>query len=400
MDLLAASKNCAALLTRTPQPPFTNDRHPDRKLTLGLLSGSFRCHPVGWLTVAGIETLDPNAFDMICLTRQMAHDDPITRRFRSLSKEWLEVERKSDAELVTLTRDRQVDILIDLGGYGEGGRMLACADRLAPVQIKWVGMQNHSSGVPEMDWFLTDRWETPPGFDQFYTERLLRLPDGYVCYSPPSYSPDVVPLPALTNGYVTFGCFNNLSKITQQVIETWCSIMRRVSDSRLVLKTHQFSDQPTSRRLLDAFAVRGIESRRIELRGSSHHRAFLAQYNDIDIVLDPFPYSGGLTTCEALWMGVPTVTQPGDFFAARHSMSHLSNAGLADWVAWSVAEYIEMAVARSDDLSALGRLRATLRDQVRRSPLCDAPRFGHNLGASLRRTWREWCAQQETHTSL
>ena len=398
MDLLAAYRNCASVLSHAPMPPFKNRREPERKLTVGLLSGSFRCHPVGWLTIAGIEALDPDGFDVICLTRQMAHDDSITTRFRSMSKEWLEVDRMSDAELLTLTRDREVDILVDLGGYGEGGRMLACANRLAPVQIKWVGMQNHSSGLSEMDWFLTDRWETPPGFEQFYTERLLRLPDGYVCYSPPSYAPDVVPLPALINGFVTFGCFNNLSKITQKVIDTWSVIMLRVPGSRLILKTHQFSDEPTCQRMFDSFASKGIDSRRIELRGSSRHRAFMGQYNDIDILLDPFPYSGGLTTCEALWMGVPTITLPGDFFAARHSMSHLSNAGLADWVAWSVTEYIDMAVARAADLPALNRLRGMLRDRVRRSPLCDAPRFGRNLDVSLRHAWREWCARGEPLT--
>jgi predicted O-linked N-acetylglucosamine transferase (SPINDLY family) len=141
-----------------------------------------------------------------------------------------------------------------------------------------------------------------------------------------------------------------------------------------------------------AFAEHGIAAARIELRGSSPHRAFMAQYGQIDIVLDPFPYSGGLTTCEALWMGVPTVTLPGEIFASRHSMSHLSNAGLADWVVGNEQEYVELAVARAADIPALAALRAGLRQRVKASPLCDAPRFGRNLGAALRHAWRAWCA--------
>ncbi|WP_428488231.1 tetratricopeptide repeat protein [Rhodopila sp.] len=393
-DLLAALHDSTAALPRTDQPAFGNSPDPDRKLVVGLLSGSFRSHPVGWLTVAGIETLDPERFDLVCLTQNTTLEDPITCRFRAVARDWLRVDTMNDAALVATARERGLDILIDLGGYGDSGRMPACAHRLAPVQIKWVGMQNHSTGLPEIDWFMTDRWETPPGFEPLYTERLLRLADGYVCYSPPPYAPDVGPLPALANGYVTFGCFNNLAKITPRVIETWSVILHRIPSARLVLKTHQFGDEPTADRVLAAFAAHGINPERIELRGSSGHRRFMGEYGGIDMVLDPFPYSGGLTTCEALWMGVPTITLPTELFAARHSASHLSNAGLADWLAGSVADYIEMAVARAADLPALAALRAGLREQVRRSPLCDAPRFGRSLGTALRHAWRAWCEER------
>ena len=223
-------------------------------------------------------------------------------------------------------------MLIDLGGYGKSGRMAACAHRIAPVQMKWVGMQTHSTGLPEIDWFLSDRWETPPELEPHYSERVLRLPDGYVCYSPPAYAPDLVPPPAAANGHITFGCFNNLAKVTGQVIRTWAAILDRVPTSVLVLKTYQFSEPDSAARIREAFAALGVGADRIVLRGASPHRTFLGVPNQIDIVLDPFPYSGGLTTCEALWMGVPTVTLPNETFASRHSISHLSNAGLSDWV--------------------------------------------------------------------
>jgi predicted O-linked N-acetylglucosamine transferase (SPINDLY family) len=392
-ELLAAMQDCSDVLQRTPQPPFANTRDPDRPIVVGLLSGSLRSHPVGWLTVAGIETLDPTHFSVVCLVQNAALEDPIARRYRAAARDWVAIDNLDDAALTAAARKQGIDILIDLGGYGDAGRMTACANRLAPVQIKWVGMQSHSSGVAEMDWFLTDRWETPDGFEKFYSERLLRLPDGYVCYSPPPYAPDVVASPALTNGFVTFGCFNNLAKITPRVIETWAEILRRIPTARLLLKTHQLSDRPTADGMLADFASLGIAGDRIEMRGSSGHRAFMGEYGHVDIVLDPFPYSGGLTTCEALWMGVPTITLPGEIFASRHSASHMSNAGLADWVTTSVDDYIDMAVTRAADWRALAALRARLREVTRTSPLCDAPRFGRSLRSALRHAWQAWCAE-------
>jgi protein O-GlcNAc transferase len=393
-QLLAAMRDSSDMLPRTPQPPLTNTPDTDRPLVIGLLSGTLRSHPVGWLTVAGFEMLDPDRFQLVCLTQNTASQDPITRRYRTIAKAWLEIDTINDTALTALARQQGIDILIDLGGYGDSARVTACANRLAPVQIKWVGMQSHSSGLAEMDWFITDRWETPDGFEQFYSERLLRLPDGYICYSPPTHAPDVVPPPALRNGYVTFGCFNNLAKITPRVIETWAEILRKIPNAKLILKTHQLSDTGTANRFRADFAALGITNDRIELRGSSGHRAFMGQYGDVDIVLDPFPYSGGLTTCEALWMGVPTITLPGEIFASRHSASHMSNAGLSDWLTASVQDYIAMAIARAQDLDALAALRAGLRDHVRRSPLCDAPKFGRNLGAALRKTWAAWCRER------
>jgi len=388
-ELLTALHDCSDRLPRDPPLAFTNDRHPDRPLVIGLLSGSLRTHPVGWLTVAGFETLDPAAFSIICLA-QNGGQDWIAQRFRSLVREWHDVDTLTDSVLAAKARALDIDILIDLGGYGDASRMTACAYRMAPVQIKWVGMQSHSSGLQEMDWFLSDRWETPPELAPFYSERLLLLPDGYVCYSAPPYAPDVGPLPALANGHITFGCFNNLAKITPRVIATWSDVLQRIPDARLVLKAHQFTDAPTVERIRAAFAAHDIAPARLQFRGPSIHRTFIGEYNDIDIVLDPFPYSGGLTTCEALWMGVPTVTLPGEIFASRHSMSHLSNAGLADWVAPDLAAYTELAVAKASDIVALATLRSGLRAQVKASPLCDGPRFGRNLGNALRYAWRDW----------
>ena len=226
-------------------------------------------------------------------------------RYHTLARSWENVSPLDDEALARRARELGIDILIDLGGHGDAGRMVACARRLAPVQIKWVGMQNHSSGLAEMDWFLTDRWETPPALEPVYSERMLRMPDGYVCYSPPPQAPDVVPPPMLRNGFVTFCCFNNTAKITLRAIAACeARFLHAMPRSRLILKTHQLGDVPAAARFHELFGRFGIDpSRKSKCAASSPHRLFLATYNEIDIVLDPFPYSGGLTTCEALWMG-------------------------------------------------------------------------------------------------
>jgi predicted O-linked N-acetylglucosamine transferase (SPINDLY family) len=391
--MVEIGRHAAAALPREDFGSLTNNRDPNRRIRIGLLSQTLKCHPVGWLTVAAFEHLDAGSFEIVCLG-QIPTGDPIERRFRALASSWIEVERIPPKEFAASLRALDLDVLIELSGYGDRGMMPVCASRIAPVQVKWVGMQNHSTALPEMDWFITDRWETPDSLASSYTERLMYMPDGYVVYSPPVYAPDVAPLPALEAGAITFGSFNNIAKVTPRVIETWSRILRAVPDSRLVLKTHQMDDPPTEARLRSAFGACGVDDRRIELRGRSPHRVLLQQYNDIDIVLDPFPYVGGLTTCEALWMGVPTVTLAGETFSSRHAASHMSNVGLADWVAENVDEYCRLAGAHAADVASLAVLRKGMRRRVKESPLCDGPRFGRHLGERLRAAWREWCRTQ------
>ena len=378
-DLLAAMRECAGRMTRGRAPAPTRSRDPDRRLRVGLLSGSLREHPVGWLTVAGFEALDPAGFELVALA-QADSQDTLAQRFHAIAAEWHRIDGMDDEALAAHARAIGVDVLVELGGHGDNARMAACALRLAPVQVKWVGMQYHSTGLPEMDWFVTDAWETPPHLAAHYSERLLILPDGYVCYSPPSDAPDVGPPPALARGHVTFGCFNNLAKITPSLLDAWSRVLSLAPDARMVLKTQAFAEAEVRARVLAEFAARGVAPGRLELRGGSSHRAFLSQYGDVDMVLDPFPYSGGLTTCEALWMGVPVLTLAGEIFASRHSVSHLSNVGLADWIAADVDAYVAQAVSRAADVGALAALRAGLRGAregepaVRRAAVRTQPR--------------------------
>jgi predicted O-linked N-acetylglucosamine transferase (SPINDLY family) len=295
----------------------------------------------------------------------------------------------SHAALAEQIRADTVDILFDLAGHTGGNRLLVFARKPAPIQITWLGYVG-TTGLAAMDYLLADRWQVPPPAEVHYRERVLRLADGYVCYDPPADAPPVAPLPALQRGCVTFGSFNNPAKITPQVVEVWSRILARAAGARLVLKSHGF-DQPSVRRhFAELFAARGIDPARLELLGPSPHRELLEHYGRIDLALDPFPYNGGLTTCEALWMGVPVITCPGETFAGRHSLGHLSNVGLTETIARDLEQYVEIAVSWAKDLARLTAVRGGLRGRVAASPLCDGPRFAANLLARLREAWQRW----------
>lgn len=381
--LLDAARASAANFSRPATPPVFAARAPG-PLRVGLLPATLRTHPVAWLTIAAFEALDPARIHLVVLAPDEL-DDPMRRRFRAAAGTWVPVRPATDAAFAEAARAQSLDVLIDLGGGGEGGHLGTCAARVAPTQIKWVGAQGHSTGLPEMDFFLTDRWETPEALAGLYTERLLTMPDGYCCYSPPAHAPAVAPPPALANGFATFGCLNNLAKVTPPVIALWTNILRDIPTARLLIQAQALDEPGTTDALRQRFA--GV-SDRVDLVGSLSHRAMLARYATIDIALDPFPYSGGLTTCEALWMGVPTLTMPDESFASRHALSHMSNVGLGDWAVADEAAYRAEASARVEDLSALARLRAGLRARVRNSPLCDAESFAKTLTEMLERAAR------------
>ncbi len=398
--LRAAAAAVAAALGPPPGLPLYRALHParsadpDRPLRIGLLSGSLAKHPVGWLTVAGLEALPEDGFSLVAYSLKR-RDDAVAARFRARCAAWREVGAADDEAIARRIAADGIDILLDLGGYGEGGRPLVLHRRPAPVQVKWVGSQFGTMGLSAIDWMLTDRWETPEGFERFYTERLLRLPDGYVCFAPPSYAPEVGTLPALGTGRITFGCLNNLAKLTPPLLAAWARILEALPGSRILLRTQALTEAATRADFAARLAGSGIPPGRVELLPGSPHRAFLETYNAIDIALDPFPYTGGLTVCEALWMGVPTVTLAGEGFAARHALSHLSNVGLADWATQDIEGYVRLALERARDLPGLAALRAGLRDRTRASPLCDAPRFGRGLAAALRHAWADWCARED-----
>jgi predicted O-linked N-acetylglucosamine transferase (SPINDLY family) len=300
----------------------------------------------------------------------------------------------NDDQLAAQIREDGIDILVDLAGHTSGHRLGAFARKPAPLQVSWLGYPD-TTGLSAIDYRLTDSIVDPPGAaDGFSSERLVRLPDGFHCYTPSDAAPDVAPLPAEKNGFVTFGSFNNLSKVNRGVLDAWADVLGRISGSRLVLKSRWLHMPEVCERIRKLLEQRGVARDRIELVAklptSAEH---LALYGDIDIALDTFPYNGATTTCEALWMGVPVVTLAGDRHAARLGASMLSRVGLEGLVADRPQDYVEAATRLATDLPALARLRADLRGRVAASPLCDGPGFTRQLEAAFRTMWREWCAR-------
>ena len=364
-----------------------NDRSPERRLRIGYVSGSFRRHPIGYFFLPVFGAHDKSAFEIFCYAG-VKNPDEMTERFIANADHWLDVGGVSDEDLAQQIRADDIDILVDLSGHQGGNRLLVFARMPAPVQ---VSRSYDTTGLDAMDYFLSDRFHTPDGTDRYFSEQLVRLPNGYVCYAPPDYAPPVGRLPANEQGYVTFGCFNGLAKITPEVVEVWARILKSLPCSRIKLQTLGLGDDATRERYLSLFRSNGIEDDRVDLGAKVPHKALLAAYAAIDIALDPFPYTGGLTTCEALWMGVPVVTLSGHTFVGRHSTSHLSNVGLTELVTETIEDYIAVASALAQDIERLSELRHGLRERMMTSPLCDAKRYTRDLEAAYREMWKKYC---------
>ncbi len=366
---------------------WLNSRDRNRPLRLGFLSADLGHHPVGFLLIRTIEHLAPEEATIICYNDRTTID-AMNQRFRNAAAEWRDVRGLSNPELTEQIRRDQVDILFDLDGH-TSPRLPVFAARAAPIQVSWIGYVG-TTGLPQMDYLVADRHQVLEGTEANYREKVFRLPDGYICFDPPVEAPEVGPLPADRNGFITFGCFNNLVKINSQVVALWSQILTRVPGSRLLLKFYALADPPVRHRLLNDFAAHGVSGDRLQLLPGGSRAELLAQYNEIDLALDTFPYGGGLTTCEALWMGVPVITCPGETFAGRHALGHIANAGLAGTIARDFEDYADLAVTWAKDPARLAALRSGLRAQVAASPLCDGPRFAGHLMRGLREIWEEW----------
>jgi predicted O-linked N-acetylglucosamine transferase (SPINDLY family) len=380
----------AAPLGPSPQQTSVRSseaRDPRGRLRLGFVSPDLGRHPVGFFLVRVLENLRREQSETICYFDRSAKDD-VTHRLQAAATEWRDVIGMSDQQLAEQIRVDRIDILFDLAGHTAHNRLLTFARKPAPIQITWLGYVG-TTGLTAIDYLLADRHEVPPGWEAYYREKVLRLPDGYLCFDPPDEAPPVGPLPALAQGHATFGCFNNRTKITSQAIGVWAEILRRMPRSRLVLKYRGLEGEGIGRDLLAHFAAQGIEPARVDLLGWSPRKELLAHYNGIDLALDTFPYSGGLTTCEALWMGVPVITCPLETFASRHSLSHLSNVHLTETIARNLDDYVDRAVSLASDLPRLVALRAGLRQRTAASPLCDGKRFALHLESILRGVWAE-----------
>ena len=345
----------------------------ERSLRIGFVSGDFKTHPVGfflqdWLPHVDKSRLTLHAFSML------ERDDVVSQNLRPQFETWHNISKISDEEVRALTAKLDIDVLIDLSGHTDMNRLPLFARRAAPVQISWLGWYA-TTGVTNMDYFLTDRISSPESSAAHHSERLLYLPDTRLCLCEPIFAPPVSPLPALQNKHITFGSLQSLLKITDATLHLWRQVLEEVPTAHLHIRCAQFAQSEMLvlfKRRLEAFE---LPLERVELLPPVSYAAYLESYQGIDLMLDTIPFSGGTTTAEALWMGVPTLTLLGRTLIARQGASLMSAAGLPNWVADSPEDYIAKALYWSEHLDELGLLRAGLREAVRASPLFDSPRF-------------------------
>ncbi len=368
-----------------------NVRDAERVLRVGFVSSDFREHSVAYFLEGLFEHADRRRM-MVLAYSDTLNTDAVTERLRSRVDGWCDSRGLNDAELAERVRGDGVDVWVDLAGHTAGCRLLAFARRPAPVQVSWLGYPD-TTGTAAVGWRISDEVTEPAGdADRFSTERLLRLPDGFHCYRAPECAPDVVPLPALKAGAVTFGSFNNIVKLTPETVALWAKVLLAVPGSRLVLKTGQAAEEVNTRRIRGWFAEHGVAEERVTLLPrTATTREHLSCYGEVDIALDPFPYNGTTTTCEALWMGVPVLALLGDRHCSRVTASLVGRVGLGDWVAATPEAFVALAAAKAGAVQALAALRSGLREQVRRSPLCDERGFAQAFEAGLRSAWRAWC---------
>ncbi|MEH2068482.1 MAG: tetratricopeptide repeat protein [Nostoc sp.] len=358
-------------------------------LRVGYVSPDFYQHSVAYFFEPILSHHNPTQVETFCYAN-VPNPDTVTERLRGLCHNWRDIYNMDDDQLADLVRFDEIDILVDLAGHTRSNRLPMFSRQPAPIQITYLGYPN-TTGLASMDYRLTDAWADPPDLtDEYYTEKLIRLPRCFLCYQPSPTAPPVMDLPAKSMGRITFGSFNNLPKITPEVIALWSQILNCVPNSRIILKIRWFDDRPTRDRYLSLFADCGIDTRRVKLIGmipdSNHHLAF---YGNIDIALDPFPYHGTTTTCEALWMGVPVITLAGQTHVSRVAVSLLTTVGLPELIAFTPQEYVVKATALASDLPRLSQLRIDLRQQVAASGLCDAVAHTQAMEAIYRQLWQQ-----------
>ncbi|MBM3532264.1 MAG: tetratricopeptide repeat protein [Alphaproteobacteria bacterium] len=374
---------------RRDRRPHANTREPERRLRIGYVSADFGRHPAGYFLKPVILNHDPAAVDVLCFSDRTVEDD-MTELFRNASSAFRRTIGMTDARLAELIREDRIDVLIDLSGHTGGNRLPLFARKPAPVQVSWLGYYD-TTGLESIDAVLADPWEVEPGDERWYVEKVIRLPTGRLCYSPPTEAPEVTPLPMTARGSVTFGCFNHVAKLTDATLGAWSRILAAVPGSRLVLRSPPLADPSYRASFFERCRRLGLAPHRLDMAAATPTQ-ILTEYGMIDLALDPFPFPGGLTTCESLWMGVPVVTLKGRHPVTRQSVSFLARVGHAELITTSVDAYVDLVVSLARAPERLAAIRGGPRAKMAASPLTDGAGAARAIEAALRQLWKSWCS--------
>lgn len=370
-----------------------NDPDPDRPLRVGFVSGDLRSHPIGRFMLGGLRDIDPRRLELFAYANSR-DEDGVTAALRDILPHWRNVsDLKADALDSMIVADG-IDVLFDMSGHTSSNRLMVFARRPAPVSVTWLGYFA-TTGLSRIDYVLANRWVIPQAEENQWVEKIWRLPDTYLCFTTPRDAPPATALPAAANGVVTFGCFNNFNKLNDGTLRAWAQLLAQLPDARLILRSSGAYLEGVVPNLQRRLAAAGLDLGRVRIDPKiADYAAHLASYAEIDIALDPFPYNGGTTTVEALYMGVPVLVRAGDRYVAHMGESILHNAGLPEWIAADEAAYPQLGARLASDLPGLAALRAGLRQRMLASPLFDAPRFARHFEAAVRGMWQIWCAAQ------
>lgn len=380
---------------RFPVRPAPRLLHPDpgRRLRVGYVSPDFRQHSCAYFFEPLLNAHDPREVEVF-LYSEATREDTTTTRLKARADHWRTTSGRTDAAVAEAVAEDRIDILVDLAGHTSGNRLGVFAQRPAPVQLTWLGYPC-STGLHAFAGRLTDAWADPPGTEAMASEPLVRLPH-FLCYGPPSHAPLPGPPPCQQGRPPTFGSFNAPAKLNEAVLDLWGRLLRTVPGARLLLKGRGLGEAAARTWIVEAFQGRGIPSERIDCRGwIPEGESPLAGYHQLDVALDPFPYNGATTTCEALWMGVPVVVLAGDRHSARVGASLLQAAGLADWIAATEEDYLRIALDLVVSPESLAVQRQALRARLRASPLLDADGFGRTVEGLYRRLWVSAIAEDQ-----
>jgi predicted O-linked N-acetylglucosamine transferase (SPINDLY family) len=396
-EIAAAHRAYGALLNRIKpsfRPTYAPKKDPNKKLRIALISPDLRQHSVAYFIEPLLEHFDRERFEVVCYSTNRTMD-AVSERLKSHATLWRDAASMIELQLAAKLSDDRTDIAIDLAGHTEGNSLQAFSLRMAPIQMTYLGYPD-TTGLTQMDYRIVDSLTDPPDptLDARHTEKLLRIDPCFLCYRPHPDAPDPDSAFRVPRSALTFGSFNAGRKLSGPVLDLWARILKTVPNSRLVLKAQDFGDPAIPKRLYARLAGQGIAEDRVEIlkapKGMAEH---LALYNKVDIGLDPMPYNGTTTTCEALWMGVPVITLAGNRHAGRVGVSLLINLGLPELIAKDHDDYLDIAVRLAADPARTERYRAALRSRMAASPLCDGPGFSRRIESALRAVWEEYCAK-------